>query len=323
MSLSRVVLMKVPGSRYLQRPCRSSCPDRYTETSTGRRGSEPTAEFRAVYDAWFDDVSRWIRALGGLEADRDDIVQEVFLVVRRRLKAFDGGNVAGWLYRIAAGRSAIFAAAPGSSTSSRGAARGARRVAARRERPGGGARAQGGAAGAARAPGEDDGRAPDGVRAVRDRRAVGRGDRAHPEHPVNTVGRGCTTRAGNSSRWRRNIRRHRRARPNGERTAGWRGRGDERVRRESAGRGARIHPHRRPRRAHAWSKTRPGAPTCRLRGRSDCFAAPNPTGRRRGGSSVSSSGWTRAPAARAAAAAAGGDGAGVVRRRRDCQRGPR
>jgi RNA polymerase sigma-70 factor (ECF subfamily) len=57
-------------------------------------------DFRAVYDAWFEPVSRWIRALGGLEADRDDIVQEVFLVVRRRLRAFDGGNLAGWLYRI-------------------------------------------------------------------------------------------------------------------------------------------------------------------------------------------------------------------------------
>ena len=63
-------------------------------------GQNPRAEFRAIYDAWFDDVSRWIRALGGLEADRDDIVQEVFLVVRRRLSAFDGVNVAGWLYRI-------------------------------------------------------------------------------------------------------------------------------------------------------------------------------------------------------------------------------
>ena len=65
-----------------------------------RAGQDPRVEFRAIYDAWFDDVSRWIRALGGLEADRDDIVQEVFLVVRRRLKAFDGNNIAGWLYRI-------------------------------------------------------------------------------------------------------------------------------------------------------------------------------------------------------------------------------
>ena len=73
--------------------------------SSGRRGrglaSGPglAVDFRAFYDAWFDDVSRWIRALGGLDADRDDIVQEVFLVVRRRLQAFDGANLAGWLYQ--------------------------------------------------------------------------------------------------------------------------------------------------------------------------------------------------------------------------------
>jgi RNA polymerase sigma-70 factor (ECF subfamily) len=63
-----------------------------------RRGG--SADFRGFYDAWFEDVSRWARALGGIEADREDIVQEVFLVVRRRLGAFDGVNPAGWLYRI-------------------------------------------------------------------------------------------------------------------------------------------------------------------------------------------------------------------------------
>jgi RNA polymerase sigma-70 factor, ECF subfamily len=57
-------------------------------------------DFRAFYDLWFEDVARWIRALGGPAADRDDIVQEVFLVVRRRLEAFDGVNPSGWLYRI-------------------------------------------------------------------------------------------------------------------------------------------------------------------------------------------------------------------------------
>jgi RNA polymerase sigma-70 factor (ECF subfamily) len=57
-------------------------------------------DFRAFYDLWFEEVGRWIRALGGAAADRDDIVQEVFLVVRRRLDAFDGANPAGWLYRI-------------------------------------------------------------------------------------------------------------------------------------------------------------------------------------------------------------------------------
>jgi RNA polymerase sigma-70 factor (ECF subfamily) len=60
----------------------------------------PTPDLRTIYDEWFDEVLRWIRALGGVEADRDDIVQEVFLVVRRRLPAFDGANLAGWLYAI-------------------------------------------------------------------------------------------------------------------------------------------------------------------------------------------------------------------------------
>jgi len=63
-------------------------------------GGEAQRDFRALYDAWFDDVSRWIVALGGVDADRDDIVQEVFMVVRRRLSSFDGTNPAGWLYRI-------------------------------------------------------------------------------------------------------------------------------------------------------------------------------------------------------------------------------
>ncbi len=76
-------------------------------THPGRGSSPGTApphdlhhDFRSVYDTWFEEVSRWIRALGGLEADRDDIVQEVFMVVRRRLSDFDGANLAGWLYRI-------------------------------------------------------------------------------------------------------------------------------------------------------------------------------------------------------------------------------
>jgi len=57
--------------------------------------------FEALYDRWFEDVSRWVRALGCREADRDDLVQDIFLVVHRRLADFDGQNVAGWLYQIA------------------------------------------------------------------------------------------------------------------------------------------------------------------------------------------------------------------------------
>ena len=56
--------------------------------------------FEAIYDAYYDLVARWIRALAGSTADRDDLVQEVFLVVYRRLADFDGRNLKGWLYRI-------------------------------------------------------------------------------------------------------------------------------------------------------------------------------------------------------------------------------
>jgi RNA polymerase sigma-70 factor (ECF subfamily) len=56
--------------------------------------------FHEVYRTYFDDVGRWIWALGGPSSERDDLVQDVFLVVHRRLHAFDGQNLAGWLYQI-------------------------------------------------------------------------------------------------------------------------------------------------------------------------------------------------------------------------------
>jgi RNA polymerase sigma-70 factor (ECF subfamily) len=65
----------------------------------GRR--EGPLDFSTIYDAWFEHVSRWLLALGAPSADTEDLAQEVFLVVRRRLCDFDGRNVAGWLYRIA------------------------------------------------------------------------------------------------------------------------------------------------------------------------------------------------------------------------------
>jgi RNA polymerase sigma-70 factor (ECF subfamily) len=58
-------------------------------------------DFNSVYAAWYGDVTRWLRAFGGPPADLDDLAQEVFIVVHRRLHAFDGRNLAGWLYRIA------------------------------------------------------------------------------------------------------------------------------------------------------------------------------------------------------------------------------
>ncbi len=61
-----------------------------------------TLDFRAVYEAWFHEVCRWLRSLGGPDAELEDLAQEVFLVVRRKLSGFDGRNLGGWLYRITA-----------------------------------------------------------------------------------------------------------------------------------------------------------------------------------------------------------------------------
>jgi RNA polymerase sigma-70 factor (ECF subfamily) len=58
-------------------------------------------DFESIYDTWFHEVCRWMRALGGFDADLDDLAQEVFLVVRRKLPEFDGQNLRAWLYGIA------------------------------------------------------------------------------------------------------------------------------------------------------------------------------------------------------------------------------
>jgi RNA polymerase sigma-70 factor, ECF subfamily len=74
---------------------------RLLDASPGEVRRDVPLDFAALYDTWFDHVARWLRALGAPSADIEDLAQEVFLVVRRRLGDFDGRNVAGWLYRIA------------------------------------------------------------------------------------------------------------------------------------------------------------------------------------------------------------------------------
>lgn len=53
-----------------------------------------------MYSAHFQHVSRWARALGGLSSDVDDLTQEVFLVVRRKLASYRGPSMSAWLYGI-------------------------------------------------------------------------------------------------------------------------------------------------------------------------------------------------------------------------------
>jgi RNA polymerase sigma-70 factor (ECF subfamily) len=59
-----------------------------------------TLDFEQVYSEHFHHVSRWARALGGLDADLDDLAQEVFLVVRRKLGSYRGPSLPAWLYGI-------------------------------------------------------------------------------------------------------------------------------------------------------------------------------------------------------------------------------
>jgi RNA polymerase sigma factor (sigma-70 family) len=60
-----------------------------------------TVSFEHLYDEWFGQVSRWVRALGARQSDLEDVVQDVFTVAYRRMHLFDGNNIAGWLYQIA------------------------------------------------------------------------------------------------------------------------------------------------------------------------------------------------------------------------------
>lgn len=57
--------------------------------------------FEAVYEQLFDFVWRSARRLGVAEAAVDDVVQEVFLVVHRRLPEFEGrSSVKTWVFAI-------------------------------------------------------------------------------------------------------------------------------------------------------------------------------------------------------------------------------
>jgi RNA polymerase sigma-70 factor (ECF subfamily) len=75
--------------------------DTATLTMGPTDGSAARCDFDTLYQDWFRSVYRWIRALGGPGFDAEDLTQEVFIVVQRKLGSFDGANPAAWLYRIA------------------------------------------------------------------------------------------------------------------------------------------------------------------------------------------------------------------------------
>ena len=65
------------------------------------RFSDPAAMFAAVFDAHLAYVWRVLRHLGVRPADLDDLCQDVFLVVLRRLPDYRPvGDIRSWLYAI-------------------------------------------------------------------------------------------------------------------------------------------------------------------------------------------------------------------------------
>jgi RNA polymerase sigma-70 factor, ECF subfamily len=61
----------------------------------------PTPTFDDLYESYVDFVWRSVRRLGVIEGSVDDVVQQVFLVVHRRLPEFTpGGSVRTWIFGI-------------------------------------------------------------------------------------------------------------------------------------------------------------------------------------------------------------------------------
>jgi RNA polymerase sigma-70 factor (ECF subfamily) len=71
------------------------------ETSSSGHVDGPGSAFSAVYAQYFRAVWRTLRRLGVEQAQLDDALQDVFVVVHRRLSEFDGRSLRGWLYAIA------------------------------------------------------------------------------------------------------------------------------------------------------------------------------------------------------------------------------
>jgi RNA polymerase sigma-70 factor (ECF subfamily) len=77
----------------------------HTDQSVDQRANPPCegpeVAFQAVYAGYFRAMWRTLRRLGVATAQLDDAVQDVFVVVHRRLGEFDGRSLRGWLYAIA------------------------------------------------------------------------------------------------------------------------------------------------------------------------------------------------------------------------------
>jgi len=85
------------------RAVRNSLPARARISSPAIPQAEAFApDVASLYRAHAAKVGRWAARLGGPSIEVDDVVQEVFLVAKRRLVAFrpdGGGSITTWLFR--------------------------------------------------------------------------------------------------------------------------------------------------------------------------------------------------------------------------------
>lgn len=76
-------------------------PSQSPGTWSADRSVPDTLRVQDIYESHFDFVWRTARRLGASESQVDDVVQEVFLVVQRRLPSFEGrSELKTWLFGI-------------------------------------------------------------------------------------------------------------------------------------------------------------------------------------------------------------------------------
>src|SRR6202035_1687813 len=80
-------------------PPRSAAVD--GDHSRVRSTRRPSSDFRRIFDGHAPTVTRTLRYLGVPEADLMDAAQEVFLVVNRRFREFEGrSSLSTWIRQI-------------------------------------------------------------------------------------------------------------------------------------------------------------------------------------------------------------------------------
>ena len=87
------------GNQSIPMPSSAGNPTPDAKPPPGLESSIP--DFDTVYEATVDFVWRAVRRLGVRGADTDDVVQEVFVIVHRRLAGFEGrAQVRTWVFKI-------------------------------------------------------------------------------------------------------------------------------------------------------------------------------------------------------------------------------